>query len=190
MCGRKMPKEVVDNSKEKMEKSIDALKGDLNALRAGRANPSMLDRIMVDYYGTMTPVPQMASVAAPEPRTLTIQPWDVSALPLVEKAIMESDLGLNPSNDGKLIRLSIPQLTEERRKELSKLAHKEGENAKVAVRNIRRHGNQELKNQEKSNELTEDDLKDFEKDLQKLTDEYIKKIDAMVKEKEKEITTI
>jgi len=185
-----MSKEVQNNAKEKMIKAVDNLQSNLNALRAGRANPKMLDRIVVDYYGTPTPVNQMAGISAPEPRTLTVQPWDQSALPLIEKAIMNSDLGLNPSNDGKMIRLIIPQLTEERRKELVKLAQKEGENAKVAIRNIRRHTIQTLKDEQKNGILTEDSLKDAEDDMQKLTNDYIKEVDKRIKDKEKEITTI
>ncbi len=185
-----MSNEIKAQAKEKMIKAVDNLQSNLNALRAGRANPAMLDRIVVDYYGSPTPVNQMASISAPEPRTLTIQPWDQSALKLIEKAIMNSDLGLNPSNDGKMIRLSIPQLTEERRKELCKLAQKEGENAKVAVRNIRRNAIHDLKASQKKGEITEDSLKDFEDDIQKLTDEYVKEIDGKIKTKEKEITTI
>ena len=185
-----MSKEIQNQAKEKMVKAVENLQANLNALRAGRANPKMLDRIMVDYYGTPTPVNQMASISAPEPRTLTVQPWDQSALGLIEKAIMSSDLGLNPSNDGKVIRLVIPQLTEERRKELVKLAQKEGENAKVAVRNIRRHTIQTLKDEQKKGELTEDSLKDAEDEMQKLTNDYIKEVDKKIKDKEKEITTI
>lgn len=185
-----MTKEIQNQTKEKMIKAVENLQSNLNALRAGRANPAMLDRIVVDYYGTPTPVNQMASISAPEPRMLTVQPWDQSALSLIEKAIMNSDLGLNPSNDGKVIRLSIPQLTEERRKELCKIAEKEGENSKVAVRNIRRNAIHDLKSAQKNGELTEDSLKDFEDEIQKLTNEYVKEIDNKVKAKEKEITTI
>lgn len=185
-----MTKEIQNQTKEKMIKAVENLQSNLNALRAGRANPAMLDRIVVDYYGTPTPVNQMASISAPEPRMLTVQPWDQSALSLIEKAIMNSDLGLNPSNDGKVIRLSIPQLTEERRKELCKIAEKEGENSKVAVRNIRRNAIHDLKTAQKNGELTEDSLKDFEDEIQKLTNEYVKEIDNKVKAKEKEITTI
>lgn len=185
-----MSNEIKAQTKEKMTKAVENLQANLNALRAGRANPAMLDRIVVDYYGSPTPVNQMASISAPEPRTLTVQPWDQSALKLIEKAIMNSDLGLNPSNDGKVIRLSIPQLTEERRKELCKLAQKEGENAKVAVRNIRRNAIHDLKAAQKNGDITEDGLKDFEDDIQKLTDEYVKEIDVKIKAKEKEITTI
>ena len=185
-----MTKEIENKSKEKMVKAIDALQANLNSLRAGRANPRMLDRITVDYYGTQTPLNQMATISVPEPRSITVQPWDQSMLKQIEKAIMASDLGINPSNDGKLIRLVIPQLTEERRKELVKVAKKEGEGAKVAIRNIRRHAITELKAKEKNGGITEDDLKEGEKKMQKLTDEHIKIVDQRVKEKEKEITTI
>lgn len=183
-------KEIKLNTEKKMQGALDSLQSDLNSIRAGRANPKMLDRIMVDYYGSMTPVPQMASVSSPEPRTLNVQPWDATALPLIEKAIMASDLGINPSNDGKIIRLVIPQLTEERRKELCKVAQKEGENAKVSIRNVRRHSVQSLKNKEKDHEITEDELKDGEKDLQKMTDDFIKKVEEKIKTKVEEITTI
>lgn len=185
-----MTKQIENTAKEKMEKALDALQADLNSLRAGRANPRMLDRITVDYYGTQTPLNQMATISVPEPRSITVQPWDASMLKTIEKAIMASDLGINPSNDGKLIRLVIPQLTEERRKELVKVAKKEGENAKVAIRNIRRHSITDMKKKEKDGDITEDDLKNGEKNLQKITDEHIKKVDEKVKEKEKEITTI
>lgn len=182
--------EIMDNSKEKMEKALASLQSNLNALRAGRANPGMLDRVIVDYYGAKTPLPQMATISSPEPRMLTVQPWDQSAMESIEKAIQASNIGINPSNDGKMIRLVIPQLTQERREELCKSVQKEGENAKVAVRNIRRSSMQDLKALEKNHEITEDDLKGEEKDLQKLTDDYIKKIDEKIKNKEKEITTI
>ena len=185
-----MTKEIENNAREKMEKAMDSLQANLNSLRAGRANPRMLDRITVDYYGTQTPLNQMATISVPEPRCITVQPWDQTQLRQIERAIMASDLGINPSNDGKLIRLVIPQLTEERRKELVKVAKKEGESAKVAVRNIRRHAITEMKAEEKNGNITEDDLKNGEKNIQKLTDEYVKKADEKVKEKEKEITTI
>jgi len=174
----------------KMQKTIDVLADDLGALRAGRANPAVLDKINVEYYGTMTPINQMAGVSVPEPRTLVIQPWDASALKMIEKAILASDLGINPTNDGKVIRLVFPQLTEERRKELVKQVHKTGEDAKVAIRNIRRDGIDKYKDMKKKSEITEDDLKGIEKDIQDLTDKRIKEIDAMVAKKEKELTEI
>ena len=182
--------EIILNVTDKMDKTIESLEKKFTTVRAGRANPSSLDGVMVDYYGSMTPLKQLATISVPEPRSITVQPWDQSMLKQIEKAIMASDLGINPSNDGKLIRLVIPQLTEERRKDLVKVAKKEGENAKVAIRNIRRHAITDMKKKEKDGDITEDDLKNGEKNLQKLTDEHIKKADEKVKEKEKEITTI
>lgn len=175
---------------EKMEKTLNVLKEELQSVRAGRANPHIMDKIMVSYYGTPTPLKQLANVSAPEPRTLVIQPYDGSILADVEKAIMNSDLGMNPSNDGKLIRLSVPMLTEERRKNLVKQIKKMGENAKIALRNERRSANDALKKMHKSNELTEDDLKSAEEDVQKLTDTHTEKIDSMVGAKEKEILEV
>jgi ribosome recycling factor len=177
-------------SKEKRQKSGDALSAELLTLRCGRANPHILDKISVDYYGTPTPLSQIAAVAAPEARLITIQPWDVSAMKAIEKAILASDLGLNPSNDGKVIRLLIPALTEERRKQLAKGVGKSGEECKVALRNIRSSAIEEMKKAEKAKEVTEDDVKDGEKNLQKTVDEFSKKIDELVKEKEKEIMTV
>ena len=174
----------------KMQKTIDVLSDDLAALRAGRANPAVLDKINVEYYGTMTPVNQMAGVSVPEPRTLVIQPWDASALKMIEKAILASDIGINPTNDGKVIRLVFPQLTEERRKELVKQVHKTGEDSKVAIRNIRRDAMDKFKDMKKKSEITEDDLKGIEKDIQDLTDKRVKEVDAMVAKKEKELTEI
>ena len=150
----------------------------------------MLDKIKIDYYGVMTPVSQIGSVSIPEPRTLVIQPWDASALKAVEKAIMSSDLGINPGNDGKVIRLNFPQLTEERRKELIKQIHKTGEDGKVAIRNLRRDANERLKTMKKKSEITEDDLKSMEKDVQDITDKYCKEIDEMVVIKEKELMAV
>ncbi len=175
---------------EKMKKTIDALQNDLQTLKAGRANPHMLDKISVDYYGTNTPINQMAGISSPEPRILMITPWDASALKLIEKAILASDLGLNPSNDGKAIRLSIPQLTEERRKELVKGVGKTTEECKVALRNIRRNIIEDLKKEEKSGEVTEDDVKNGEKLIQKTLDGHIKKVDEISKTKEAEIMTV
>ena len=185
-----MSNEIKAQAKEKMIKAVDNLQSNLNALRAGRANPAMLDRIVVDYYGSPTPVNQMASISAPEPRTLTIQPWDQSALKLIEKAIMNSDLGLNPSNDGKMIRLSIPQLTEERRKELCKQAKKASEEFKVRLRNERRDANDKLKKLEKEGEITEDDLKKAQDNVQKMTDKYTKEVDVLLEVKEKDIMAV
>lgn len=174
----------------RMEKSIEVMQAEFAAVRAGRANPSVLDQIKVDYYGAPTPIQQIASISAPDPRTLVIQPWDASSLKLIDRAIQASDLGINPQNDGRVIRLVFPQLTEERRKELVKQVHKYGEDTKVAVRNIRRDAMEKFKAQRKKSEITEDDLKEVEKDMQKLTDEYIKKIDSLVNVKEKELSEI
>ena len=174
----------------KMNKSIDSIAADFAAVRAGRANAAVLDRIMVDYYGTPTPIQQIASIASPDPRSLVIQPWDASAVKLIEKAIQNSDLGINPQNDGRSLRLSFPQLTEERRKELVKQIHKYAENGKVAVRNIRRDAMDNFKKQEKKSEITDDELKQAEKDLQKLTDDSCKKIDELLAKKEKELMSV
>ena len=175
---------------EKMEKTIAVLKDELLTIRAGRANPNMLDRVMVDYYGTMTPLKQMAGVSSPEPRTILIQPWDKSAMGSIEKAILSSDLGFNPTNDGNSIRINIPQLTEERRKDLIKLVAKTGEQAKVAIRNERREANEAIKKMEKTSELTEDDSKKAQDEVQKLTDSHIKIIDDMLAKKEKDIMEV
>ena len=183
-------KEVLNNAKERMEKTMKVLESDFAAIRAGRANPAVLDRIMVDYYGTPTPIQQMAAVSVSDARILVIQPWDKSSLKSIEKAIQASDLGINPANDGTVIRLTFPQLTEERRKELSKDIHKLGEDAKVAIRAIRRDANDKIKTMKKNSELTEDDVKVFDKDIQKLTDKYIETVDGTVSAKEKEIMTV
>ena len=183
-------KEVLNNAQERMEKTLKVLQSDFAAIRAGRANPAVLDKIQVDYYGTPTPIQQMAAVSVSDARVLVIQPWDKSSLKSIEKAIQASDLGINPANDGTVIRLTFPQLTEERRKELSKDIKKLGEDAKVAVRAIRRDSNDKIKNMKKNNELTEDDVKIFDKDIQKLTDKYIENVDSMVSAKEKEIMTV
>ncbi|MCL2343495.1 MAG: ribosome recycling factor [Firmicutes bacterium] len=181
---------MTDDFKEyesKMKKTTEVLSTQFASIRAGRANAAVLDQITVEYYGTPTPIHQIASIATPDPRSLTIQPWDASSLKPIEKAILASDLGINPTNDGRIIRLVFPQLTEERRKELAKQVKKHGEDAKVAVRNIRRDAVELFKKQEKRAEITEDDLKDMEKDIQKLTDDYIKEIDALAAKKEKEL---
>ena len=175
---------------DKMRKSIDSVAADIAAVRAGRANAAVLDRIMVDYYGTPTPIHQIASIGSPDPRTLTIQPWDASALKLINKAIQESDLGINPQNDGRVIRLAFPQLTEERRKELVKQIAKYAEGGKVAIRNIRRDAVESFKAQKKSGEITEDDLKIAEKDIQKMTDDMCKELDALLEKKEKELLAV
>jgi ribosome recycling factor len=182
--------ELFKESEAKMKKTVEVIQRELAAVRAGRANPAVLDKIKIDYYGVMTPVSQIGSVSIPEPRTLVIQPWDASALKAVEKAIMSSDLGINPGNDGKVIRLNFPQLTEERRKELIKQIHKTGEDGKVAIRNLRRDANERLKTMKKKSEITEDDLKSMEKDVQDITDKYCKEIDEMVVIKEKELMAV
>ncbi|MBX9972438.1 ribosome recycling factor [Bacillus sp. CMF12] len=185
-----MPKQVIADAKERMTKAISAYTRELASIRAGKANASLLDRITVDYYGAPTPVNQLAGVSAPEARLLVITPYDKSILGEIEKAILKSDIGLNPSNDGSVIRLAIPQLTEERRKELVKVVKKESEDAKVAIRNVRRDANDDLKKLEKNGEITEDDLRGFSDDIQKLTDDHISKIDELTKEKEKEILAV
>ncbi len=174
----------------KMDKTLNHLLSEFGAIRAGRANPTVLDRITVDYYGTATPLQQVGTVSTPDPRTITIQPWDGSLLKAIEKAILASDLGITPQNDGRLIRLSFPQPTEERRRELIKQASKKAEEAKVAVRSIRRDAMEDFKAQKKKSEITEDDLKGIEKDIQDLTDAKIKEIDNLLSKKEKEITEI
>ncbi len=181
---------VFNLAKEKMEKSINSLKYEYNSIRAGRANAAVLDRITVDYYGTPTPINQMAAISVPEARILAIQPWDMSALSLIEKAILASDIGINPSNDGRIIRLVFPALTEERRKQLSKDVSKYGEEAKVAVRQIRRDCIEKIKTMKKNSEITEDDQKYGEEKLQKITDEFVKKIDEIADAKTKEIMEI
>lgn len=185
-----MYKDLVTKSEETMKKSINFLKEDLGTIRAGKANPKLIDKILVSYYGTMTPINQVANISVPEPRSILIQPWDASLVKEIEKAIMTSELGINPTNDGKTIRLVIPPLTEERRKDLIKLVKKETENAKIAVRNIRRDANEELKKLEKASELTKDDHKKAEEEMQKLTDKYIKLIEDVLKDKEKEILEV
>ena len=174
----------------RMRKTTEVLASQYAAVRAGRANAAVLDQIEVDYYGVPTPIRQIASISTPDPRTLLIQPWDGSTLKLIEKAILVSDLGINPQNDGRTIRLVFPQLTEERRKELAKQVRKYGEEGKVAIRNIRRDAMDRFKKIQKKGEITEDDLKDLEKDLQKLTDDYIKAVDKQTEAKEKELFEI
>ena len=171
----------------KMKKTCEALTAQLATIRAGRANASVLDQIQVDYYGVPTPIQQLATVATPDPRSLMIQPWDASVLKGIERAILASDLGINPQNDGRAIRLIFPQLTEERRKELAKQVKKYAEEAKVAVRNIRRDAVEKFKAEKKKSEITEDDLKIAEKDLQKLTDDFIKEVEKIGDAKEKEL---
>lgn len=183
-------KELIAQNEEKMDKTIEALKRELASVRTGRASTSLLDRVMVDYYGTPTPVKQVANVSAPEPRLITISPWERKMLGDIERAILKSDLGLNPNNDGTMIRLEIPQLTEERRKELSKKVSKIAEDSKVIIRNIRRDANEAIKKMEKKKEITEDDSKEGQTDIQKLTDKKIKVIDEIKAKKEKEVMAV
>ena len=175
---------------EKMNKRVEGFNGELKTIRAGRANASVLDKVAIDYYGSMTPVAQVGSISSPEPRMLVIQPWDVSILKEIEKAILKSDIGIAPQNDGKVIRLSFPPLTEERRKELVKTVKKYSEEAKVQVRNVRRDALEDYKDMKKKSEITEDDFKNAEKDIQNLTDKFIKEIDEITAAKEKEILEV
>lgn len=185
-----MLNKVKSEAEEKMVKSISNLKDEFGSIRAGRANPSILDRINVDYYGTPTPLNQLSNISAPEPRMLIIQPWDTKSIGDIEKAILKSDLGLNPSNDGKIIRLVFPQLTEERRKDLSKLVKKYGEETKVAIRNIRRFSNEELKKAEKESIITEDDLRHGQDEIQQITDDYSQKVEVLIEKKMEEIMEV
>lgn len=183
-------KEQIKSHEAKMQKTLDVLSKELAAVRAGRANPAVLDKITVEYYGAPTPLNQVAAISTPDPRTLAIQPWDGSVLKAIEKAIQVSDLGINPQNDGKQIRLNFPPLTEERRKELIKGVSKTGEEAKVALRNIRRDALDKFNAAQKKSEITEDELHDSEDKMQKLTDKYVKEIDAMVSKKSKELAEV
>ena len=185
-----MYRQVIDTAVEKMGKTNSVFQEELRSIRAGRANPQLLERITVDYYGVQTPLTQMGNITAPEPRMLVINLWDAKSIPLVEKAILKSDLGLNPSNDGKLIRLVIPELNEERRKELTKLVRKGAEEAKVAIRSIRRDAMEQFKKLEKDSKITEDDRSKAEKKMQEKTDDAIKGIDALCAQKEKEIMAV
>ena len=182
--------DVMNTAKEKMQKSCAVYERDMMGLRAGRANPQLLDRIMVDYYGTPTPIPQIGNISSPEPRLLVIAPWEAKMIPNVEKAIQKSDLGLNPSNDGKIIRLVFPELNEERRRDLTKIASKGAEETKVAIRSIRRDAIEQIKKMKKNSEITEDDQKDAEDEIQKMTDKAIKEVDAIYAKKEKEIMEV
>ena len=185
-----MYRQVIDTATEKMKKTTAVYQDDLRALRAGRANPQLLERVVVDYYGVATPLTQMGNITAPEPRMLVINVWDQKAIPLVEKAILKSDLGLNPTNDGKIIRLVVPELNEERRKELTKVVRKGAEESKVAIRSIRRDAMDQFKKLEKDSKITEDDRAKAEKKMQEKTDEAIKGIDALAAQKEKEIMEV
>lgn len=183
-------KEVIKKCEEKMTKTCENLDGEFSNIRAGRANPNLLNRIMVEYYGTPTPMQQVGNISVPEPRIIQINPWEKSLLKAIEKAILASDLGITPTNDGTSIRLVFPELTEERRKELVKDIKKKGEAAKVAVRNVRRDANDTLKKMEKSTDITEDERKEGEEKIQKITDKYVAKIDKSVENKSKEIMTV
>ena len=185
-----MISDLKKNTESRMSKSVDSFNESLQSIRAGRANTSLLDKIYVDYYGQQSPLNQVASLSAPEPRLLAIQPWDATLIPEIEKAIQKSDLGITPSNDGKIIRLVIPQLTEERRKDLTKLVGKYSEEAKVSIRNIRRDAMEDVKKAEKAKEISEDDKITYEEDIQKLTDKYIKEVDKVAENKEKELMEI
>ena len=182
--------DVHKEAEGKMKKTVNSYKEELKTVRAGRANPALLDQITVDYYGTATPLKQVSNVSAPEPRLLVIQPWDVNLIPVIEKEILKSDLGLNPSNDGKLIRIPIPLLTEERRKDLVKVVRKSAENAKIAIRNTRRESNDIIKRMEKDKKLSEDDRKSAEDEMQKITDKFIVEIDNITNKKEEELLEI
>jgi len=185
-----MTKPIIDAAKEKMGKTAEVLRNELTAIRAGRANPQLLDRITVDYYGTPTPLNQLGNISAPDPRMLVISLWDSKGIPAVEKALLKSDLGLNPANDGKLIRLIVPELNEERRRELTKLVHKTTEEAKVAIRSIRRDAIEQFKKLKKDSALPEDDEKKASDEVQKLTDNAIKDLDRICADKEKEIMEV
>lgn len=185
-----MSKNILKNAEEKMIKTISVLEVDLSTMKAGRANPTMLDRVQVEYYGSMCPITQVANVSAPEPRVLQITPWEQTLLKDIERAILTSDLGLNPSNDGSVIRLVIPELTEETRKNLVKNVKKAGEDSKVALRSIRRDANDKIKALKKDGELSEDEVKKAEDNIQKVTDKFVKEVDKLIEAKEKEIMSI
>jgi ribosome recycling factor len=185
-----MVKDVMKDTEDHMKGAIEATKREFQAVRTGRANPNLLDRVLVDYYGTATPLNQMASVSSPDARVLVVQPWDKSALSAIEKALQKADLGLNPVNDGSLIRLPIPQLTEERRKELVKVIKKEAEEKRIVIRNLRRDANDKMKALEKADSISEDEAKKGLDDIQKLTDRYIIEIDKLLEQKEKEIMEV
>ena len=185
-----MTKVVIDNMLEKMNKSVAVYRKELSSMRAGRANPQLLDRITVEYYGSQMPINQVANISIPEPRIIQIAPWEQSMLKVIEKAIQKSDLGINPSNDGKIIRLLLPELTQERRKELVKQTRKMAEDCKGAIRSIRRDANDQIKKMKKDNAITEDDQKSAEDKIQKATDKIVKEVDAITAEKEKELMDV
>lgn len=182
--------ELTKNYEDKMAKTLEALISEFGTIRAGRANPHILDKLTVEYYGTPTPLQQVANISVPEARMIMIQPWESSLIKGIEKAILTSDLGLTPSNDGKIVRLVFPELTEERRKEIAKDIKKKGENAKVAVRNVRRDANDAMKRTSKETDMSEDEVKNFETDIQKITDKYVAEIDKAIEAKTKEIMTV
>ena len=182
--------DILKKTRSGMEKAIDALKKEFAKVRTGRASTALLDEVRIDYYGTPTPLNQVGSLTVPEPRMIMIQPWEKNLIPEIEKAILKSDLGLNPSSDGQLIRIAIPPLTEERRKEMVKLVKRMGEDARVAIRNVRRDSNDALKKMEKEKEISEDELKRGEKDIQDLTDQYVKKVDELISSKETEVMEV
>jgi ribosome recycling factor len=185
-----MTDEIFASAEHRMKRAVEILQRDYGNIRTGRASPSLLDRIQVDYYGTPTPVNNLATISVPEPRLIVVQPWDRTALPSIEKAIQKSDLGLNPSSDGTVIRLAIPQLTEERRKEIVKQVHRRAEEGRVAVRNIRRESHDELKKQERDHAISEDDLKRSNDRLQKMTDKYVTEIDEVARRKEHDVLEV
>ncbi len=185
-----MKSAIFNEMKERVEKALEALRHELSTLRTGRASTAIFDIVKVDYYGTMTPLAQMASLTVPEPRTVVIQPWDLTQVGAIEKAILASDLGITPTNDGKIIRVNMPPLTEERRKELVKVARKYGEECKVSIRNARKHANDSARKLEKDKEISQDDLKKMEDEIQKITDERISKVDKVLAEKEKDIMEV
>ncbi len=185
-----MIKEVLSDARDSMDKAVKALKKDMAKVRTGRASVSLLDDVRVDYYGVPTPLAQVASLSAPEPRLITVQPWEKNLIPDIEKAIFKADIGLTPSSDGQLIRLPVPALTEERRREMAKIVKRMGEESKISIRNARRDANETLKMLEKEKEITEDDLKRSEKDVQQVTDEFVNLIDSVVQNKEQEIMEV
>ena len=182
--------EQISNAQSKMEKCVKSLEHEFSTVRAGRANPAILDRVLVDYYGTPTPIQQMAAISVAEARILVVQPWDKTQLKPIEKAILASDIGITPTNDGSVLRLAFPQPTEDRRRELVKQIKKYGEEAKVTIRNVRRDTMEKFKTMKKNSEITEDDMKNLEKDIQKLTDKFVDNVDAAIADKEKEIMSI
>lgn len=185
-----MSEEIILLTEEKMEKTIQGLGRDLASVRAGRANPALLDKVMVDYYGTPTPLNQLSNISAPEPRLLVIQPWDKSAIGAIEKGILKSDLGLTPNSDGNIIRIAIPQLTEERRKDLVKLVKKMAEDSRVAIRNIRREANEDIKREEKAGNVSQDESRRLQEEVQELTNQYIEKVNQILALKENEIMEV